>query len=71
MPFAAGLNIMTGTVANPNAEKFYGDDYTMKIISGSLPPGLQLSVPDTEWTTGTPTKAGRIKPRDRPGRPAS
>ena len=58
-PFAAGLNIMTGTVANPNAEKFYGDDYTMKIISGSLPPGLQLSLPDTEWTvTGTPTKAG-------------
>jgi hypothetical protein len=57
MPFAAGLNIMTGTVANPNAEKFYGDDYTMAIISGSLPPGLQL--PDTEWTvTGTPTRAG-------------
>lgn len=24
MPFAAGLNIMTGTVADPNAEKFYG-----------------------------------------------
>jgi hypothetical protein len=59
MPFAAGLNIMTGTVANPNAEKFYGDDYTMAIISGSLPPGLQLSLPDTEWTvTGTPTRAG-------------
>jgi len=59
MPFAAGLNIMTGTVANPNAEKFAGDDYTMKIISGSLPPGLQLSLPDTEWTvTGTPARAG-------------
>ncbi len=59
MPFAAGLNIMTGTVANPNAEKFVGDDYTMAIISGSLPPGLQLSLPDTEWTvTGTPTRAG-------------
>lgn len=59
MPFAAGLNIMTGTVANPNAEKFVGDDYTMAISSGSLPPGLQLSLPDTEWTvTGTPTKAG-------------
>jgi hypothetical protein len=58
-PFAGGLNIMTGTVANPNAEKFYGDDYTMAIISGSLPPGLRLSLPDTEWTvTGTPTKAG-------------
>ena len=24
-------------------EKFYGDDFTMKIISGSLPPGLQLT----------------------------
>ena len=59
MPFAAGLNIMTGTVASPNAETFYGDDYTMAIISGSLLPGLQLSLPDTEWTvTGTPTKAG-------------
>lgn len=59
MPFAAGLNIKAGTVANPNGEKFAGDDYTMKIISGSLPPGLQLSLPDTEWTvTGTPTKAG-------------
>jgi hypothetical protein len=23
-PFAAGLNVMMGTVANPNAEKFYG-----------------------------------------------
>ena len=58
-PFAAGLNVLTGTVANPNAEKFYGDDYTMKIISGKLPPGLQLSLPVTEWTvTGTPTKAG-------------
>ena len=31
----------------------------MAIISGSLPPGLQLSLPDTEWTvTGTPTRAG-------------
>ena len=59
MPFAAGLNIMTGTVANPNAEKFYGDDYTMRIISGSLPPGLQLTLPSTEWTvTGTPSRAG-------------
>ena len=59
MPFAAGLNIVIGTVANPNLDKFYGDDYTMKIISGSLPPGLQLSLPGSEWTvTGTPTKAG-------------
>ena len=59
MPFAAGLNVKTGTVANPNVEKFFGDDYTMKVISGSLPPGLTLAMPDTEWTvTGTPTKAG-------------
>jgi len=31
----------------------------MKIISGTLTPGLQLSLPFTEWTvTGTPTQAG-------------
>ncbi len=57
-PFAAGLNIMTGTVAHLNAEKFLGADYTTAIISGSLPPSLQLSLPDPEWTvTGTPTNA--------------
>jgi Putative Ig domain len=55
-PFAAGLNVGAGTLS---VEKFYGDDYTMKITSGSLPPGLQLSLPSSEWTvTGTPTKAG-------------
>jgi Putative Ig domain len=58
MPFAAGLDIVTGTVANPNGEKFT-PAASMAIISGSLPPGLQLSLPDSEWTiTGTPTKAG-------------
>jgi hypothetical protein len=31
----------------------------MTITSGSLPPGLQLSLSSTEWTvTGAPTKAG-------------
>ena len=31
----------------------------MKVISGSLPPGLQFGEPICEWTiTGTPTKAG-------------
>jgi hypothetical protein len=58
VPFAAGLNIGNGAVTQ-SVEKFYGDDYTMKIISGSLPPGLQLSLPSSEWTvTGTPAKAG-------------
>jgi hypothetical protein len=33
----------------------------MKIVSGSLPPGLQLSLPSSEWTvTGNPTKAGTL-----------
>jgi hypothetical protein len=58
MPFAAGLNV-TGDGVTQSVEKFYGDDFSMKIISGSLPPGLQLTLPSTEWTvTGTPTKAG-------------
>ena len=55
MPFGAGLNITGDGVSG----KFYGDDFRMTIISGSLPPGLQLSLPSTEWTvTGTPTQAG-------------
>ena len=59
MPFAAGLDIIIGTVANQNEEKFYGGGYAMTIIGGSLPPGLHLSLPDSEWTvTGTPTRAG-------------
>ena len=55
MSFAAGLDgtggpAYTGPECNP---------YTMKVISGSLPPGLQLGEPDCEWTiTGTPTQAG-------------
>ena len=55
LPFAAGLDgtggpTYTGPECNP---------YTMKVISGSLPPGLQFGEPVCEWTiTGTPTKAG-------------
>ena len=55
MSFAAGLDgtggpVYTGPECNP---------YTMQVISGSLPPGLQLGEPDCEWTvTGTPTQAG-------------
>ena len=55
MPFAAGLDgtggpAYTGPECNP---------YTMKVISGGLPPGLQLGEPDCEWTvTGTSTQAG-------------
>ena len=55
MSFAAGLDgtggpTYTGPECNP---------YTMSVISGSLPPGLQLGEPDCEWTvTGTPTQAG-------------
>ena len=58
MPFAAGLNVKIGSYTPP-VERNYGFYYTMKIISGSLPSGLQLSLPGTEWTvTGTPTWAG-------------
>jgi hypothetical protein len=58
MPFAAGLNVKIGSYTPP-VERNYGFYYTMKIISGSLPSGLQLSLPGTEWTvTGTPTRAG-------------
>jgi hypothetical protein len=58
MPFAAGLNVKLGTYS-PFVERDFGYDYTMTIISGSLPPGLKLSLPSEEWTiTGTPTRAG-------------
>jgi hypothetical protein len=54
-PFAAGL-IGTGGPA------YYGPEcnaYTMNVISGSLPPGLQFGEPDCEYLiSGTPTKAG-------------
>ena len=57
-PFAAGLNVKIGNYTPP-VERFYGDDFRMAIISGSLPPGLQLSLPSSEWiVTGTPTQAG-------------
>jgi len=55
MPLAAGLTgtggpAYTGPECNP---------YIMKVISGSLPPGLQFGEPVCEWTiTGTPTRAG-------------
>jgi hypothetical protein len=33
--------------------------YIMSVVSGSLPPGLQVGEPDCTWLiTGTPTKAG-------------
>jgi hypothetical protein len=58
-PFAAGLNVKIPGNYTPAVERYYGDDFTMKVISGSLPPGLQLSLPSTEWiVTGTPSRAG-------------
>jgi hypothetical protein len=58
-PFAAGLNVKLGTYP-PVTERLYGSDFTMKIITGTLPPGLQFSLSSSgEWTvTGTPTQAG-------------
>jgi hypothetical protein len=54
-PFAAGL-IGTGGPA------YYGPEcnpYTMKVISGSLPPGLQFGEPICEYIiSGTPAQAG-------------
>jgi hypothetical protein len=54
-PFAAGL---TGT----GGPTYYGPEcnpYTMRVISGSLPPGLQFGEPDCEYIiSGTPTTAG-------------
>jgi hypothetical protein len=57
-PFAAGLNVKIGNYTPP-VERNYGSYFRMTIISGSLPPGLQLSLPGSEWVvTGTPTQAG-------------
>ena len=57
-PFAAGLNVKIGNYTPP-VERYYGGYFRMAIISGSLPPGLQLSLPSSEWiVTGTPTQAG-------------
>ncbi len=67
VPFAAGLNVI-GDGITQSVEKYYGDDFTMQITSGSLPPGLQLSLPSSEWTvTGTPTKAGDLHVLHQPG----
>jgi hypothetical protein len=55
MPFAAGLigtggPLYTGAECNP---------YLMSVVSGSLPPGLQLGEPICEWEiSGTPASAG-------------
>jgi hypothetical protein len=55
MAFSAGLNVTGDGVSG----KFAGQYFRMTVISGSLPPGLQLSLPSTEWTvTGTPARAG-------------
>ena len=55
MSFAAGLNGTGGpTYHGPEC-----NPYVMKVVSGSLPPGLQFGEPICEWTiTGTPTQAG-------------
>ena len=55
MPFAAGVDGTGGPVyTGPECNAF-----VMKVVSGSLPPGLQFGEPDCEWTiTGTPTHAG-------------
>lgn len=58
MAFGAGLDVFGDGIAQ-SVEKYYGDDFRMKIVSGSLPPGVQLSLPSGEWiVSGTPTKAG-------------
>ena len=55
MSFAAGL-IGTG------GPQYFGPEctaYLMKVVSGSLPPGLQLGEPVCEWViSGTPTHTG-------------
>jgi len=55
LPFAAGLNGTGGPA-------YYGpecDPYVMSVVSGSLPPGLQLTNPDCSYAvSGTPTQAG-------------
>ena len=55
MPFAAGL-VGTGgpSYAGPEC-----NPYLMKVVSGALPPGLQLNEPICEWViNGTPTGTG-------------
>jgi hypothetical protein len=54
MPFAAAL---IGTGGPP--QNLESNSYQMSVVSGSLPPGLRLALPDAEWMIlGTPTKAG-------------
>jgi len=60
MPFGAVLPVFGDGIpqSSPVGERFSADDFTMKIISGSLPPGLQLSL-EADWAvTGTPTQGG-------------
>jgi hypothetical protein len=55
MPFAAGL-IGTGGPPYSGPEC---NPSLMSVVSGSLPPGLQLGEPVCEWViSGTPTRAG-------------
>jgi hypothetical protein len=54
MPFAAAL---IGTGGPP--QTLESNSYQMSVVSGSLPAGLRLALPNTEWMIlGTPTKAG-------------
>jgi hypothetical protein len=50
MPFAAGLNVTGDGVSGRN----YGDDFRMTIPSGSLPPGLQVSLPSSSPLPSAP-----------------
>jgi len=55
MPFGAAM-VGTGgpTYGGPEC-----NGYQMSVVSGSLPPGLKLALPDCEWMIlGTPTAAG-------------
>jgi hypothetical protein len=55
MPFTAGL-IGTGGPAYDGPEC---NPFIMSVVSGSLPPGLQLGEPVCEWViTGTPSASG-------------
>jgi Putative Ig domain len=55
MPFTAAL---VGTGGPPYAGP-ESNPYEMSVVSGSLPPGLKLALPDVQWViTGTPTRAG-------------
>jgi Putative Ig domain len=54
MPFAAALIGIGGP-----PQTLESNSYKMSVVSGSLPPGLRLALPDAEWMIlGTPTKAG-------------